>query len=205
MFENAMAYEQSGPASRASISSSSYRWREFLQRSFTVNAFMQVRAIGDWLVPNNIDSVGWFRDTGGRVQSLYFYDFYATRVLGSFERGRFETTMAAFRQGSAICRERGIRLVVFYVPIKFRVYGDFCTFPADSPCRGWQPWDLEERFARFCRETGIDFVSLTNPMRRAAAAGELLYAPEDSHWSAAGHQFVARQLNAVWGPAQFKN
>jgi hypothetical protein len=25
-----------------------------------------------------------------------------------------------------------------------------------------------------------------------------LYAPEDSHWNEAGHQFVAAQLDALW-------
>jgi hypothetical protein len=52
-----------------------------------------------------------------------------------------------------------------------------------------------------CQEAGIRFVSLTEPMRRAASAGEVLYAPEDSHWSAAGHAFVAKQVAAAWASA----
>ena len=42
---------------------------------------------------------------------------------------------AAFRQGAEICRQHGIRLVAVYIPIKFRVYGDLCTYPAGSPLR----------------------------------------------------------------------
>lgn len=200
VFENAMAYERGVPAPNTP-QPASLRWRNFVNRSFTANAFLQLREMADWLVPNNTSSFGWFRERGGAVHRFYFYDFYATRGFGAYERERFETTKATFRRGNEICREQGVRLVVFYVPMKFKVYGDFCTFPAGSPCVGWHPWNLEARFAEFCRAAGIEFVSLTEPMHRAAAAGEVLYAPEDSHWNAAGHTFVARQVGAVWASA----
>jgi hypothetical protein len=35
-------------------------------------------------------------------------------------------------------------------------------------------------------------------MRAAAPEGRLLYAPEDSHWNAAGHRFVAEQVREAW-------
>jgi hypothetical protein len=35
-------------------------------------------------------------------------------------------------------------------------------------------------------------------MRDAAKEGDLLYLPDDSHWNAAGHAFVARTLAAIW-------
>jgi hypothetical protein len=157
--------------------------------------------MSDRLVPNGIDSFGWFRDRDGAEHRFYFFDFYATRTLGDYERERFETTKTAFRQGAEIARQHGMTLVVFYIPIKFRVYGDLCTFPAGSPCPRWHPWDLEARFAAFCHDAGIPFVSLTEPMHRAAQAGEVLYAPEDSHWSAAGHRFVAREVVTYWATA----
>ncbi len=199
-FENAMAYEQGLPAPRSSISAPR-RWHDFLDRSFTMNVFWQLRETSDWLVPNGIDSFGWFRDRGGADHRFFFFDFYATRTLGDYESARFETTKATLRRGDEIARQRGIKLIVFFVPMKFRVYGDFCRFPAGSPCTRWHPWDLETRLAAFCRNAGIDFVSLTGPMRRAAAAGEVLYAPEDSHWNAAGAAFVARQVAASWASA----
>ena len=194
-FENGMM--QPGPnASPAPAPPApvSYRWRGFVDRSFTHNAFLQLRAMTGWLVPNGIDSFGWFGDRSGVTHRFYFYDFYATRAFGNYERWRFERTRAAFRRGLEICRQHHIRLVVFYIPIKFRVYGDLCRFPAGSPCRQWKPWDLEAQFAEFCRTAGIELVSLTGPMHRAAAAGEVVYAPDDSHWNAEGQRFVAEQL-----------
>jgi hypothetical protein len=201
-FEDAMAYEHGVPAPSAPPLAT--RWREFVDRSFSRNAFLQLRATGDRVVPNNIDSFGWFRDSAGQNRRLYFFDFYATRTFGSYEEERFEVTKAAFRRGAAICREHGIQLVVFYVPIKFRVYGSLCTFPAGSPCPTWRPWQLEERFAAFVKEAGIAFVSLTAPMKQAAASGAVVYAPEDSHWSAAGHALAARQVASAWTSAQIK-
>jgi hypothetical protein len=35
-----------------------------------------------------------------------------------------------------------------------------------------------------------------------AAAGEVLYAPEDSHWNAEGHRFVAELLARQWGVSE---
>ena len=81
--------------------------------------------------------------------------------------------------------------------MKFRVYGEFCSFASTSPCQHWTPWDLPIRLATFCAEEGIDCVDLSEPMRQAAAASRLLYAPEDSHWNVGGHAFVADQVHAV--------
>lgn len=196
-YDNAMAYEHGVRAPEAK-KPLSVRWREFVNRSFTENVFMQGRQWSDPLVPNGIDSFGWFRDAGGMVHRLYFFDFYAKRTIGKYELQRLEITRTTLIQGAEIARHHGINLVVYYIPIKFRVYADLCTFPPGSPCRQWHPWDLESRFAAFCKEAGIRFVSLTDSMRRAASTGAVLYAPEDSHWNAEGHAFVAKEVAAAW-------
>jgi len=198
-FENA-TWHQPTPPESTSVSRPpvSRRWRGFADRSFTRNAWLQVREMADWFVPNGLDTFGWFRDGGGRLQKIYFFDFYANRPFTDYENQRLSVTRTALRHGLEIAGEQGIRLIVFYIPIKFRVYGSFCTFPAGSPCATWHPWDVETRLAAICREEGIEFVSLTGPMRQAASAGDLLYLPDDSHWNAAGHAFVARQLAAIW-------
>jgi acetyltransferase AlgX (SGNH hydrolase-like protein) len=190
-YENSMAYEHGAPPPKTAEARAS-GWQAFLNRSLTMNAVLQLRETLDPIVPNAVDSFGWFRDRTGVTRRMYFFDFYATREIGSYERERFESTETTFRKASEICQQRGIRLVVFYIPMKFRVYADSCTFPPGSPCTKWQPWKLEDEFAAFCREAGIEFVSVTDAMRKAAAAGEVVYAPEDSHWSAEGHRLVAR-------------
>jgi hypothetical protein len=203
-FENAKVADPPASANSAPVvrPPAWFRWRSFVDRSFTRNAWLQMRHMTDGLVPNGLDTFGWFRARGGLLEKIHFFDFYATRPFTNYEGQRLEVTRAAFRQALEICREHGMQLVVFYIPIKFRVYGDFCTFPKGSPCVAWHPWDLESRLAAVLRETGIEFVSLTEPMRDAALMGDLLYVPDDSHWNAAGHVFVAEQLAAVWASGE---
>jgi hypothetical protein len=173
------------------------RWRRVVGRSLTMNAFIELRQVLEPVIPNAVDSFGWFRDGAGTRRRMYFYDFYATRTFGDYERERFETTKSTFVRAQAICRAHGVRLLVVYVPIKFRVYGDLCAYPPGSRCLRWKPWDLEARFEDFCRSSDIDCLSLTGPMHQAAADGAVLYAPEDSHWSPAGQAFVAKLLSRV--------
>lgn len=202
-FEDATAYQPSQP-STADVPApvarppAPYRWRGFVNRSFTRNAWLQMRQMTSWLVPSGLDTFGWFRDRSGRLEKMYFFDFYATRPFTDYEEARLAVTRTTLRQGLQIAREQGIHLVVIYIPIKFRVYGGVCTFPEGSVCAAWHPWDVESHLAAICRDEGIDFLSLTGPMRDAAKDGDLLYLPDDSHWNAAGHAFVARQLATVW-------
>lgn len=196
-FENAMSYHP--PPGAAVETPPAWRlWRGVVERSFTRNAWLELRQATDWFVPNRLDTFGWFRDRTGRQHTMYFFDFYATRPFTDYEARRLVTTRDTLRQGAALAKAQGTRLVMIYVPIKFRVYGSYCTFPAGSPCSTWRPWDVERRLETICREEGIEFVSLTDSMRDAARGGELLYVPADSHWNAAGHAFVARQVAALW-------
>jgi len=171
--------------------------RRFATASFSLNAFQLLRRLADPVFPNEVSSVGSFRSASGADRPLYFYADAALR-WDAYEGERFEKTKAAFLRGRDEAEGRGIRLLVVFIPTKFRVYGGYCRFPAESPCLSWRPWRLREDLAAFCRENGIDLLDLTDPMRRAAADGRLLYAAEDSHWSAEGHRFVADLLAEDW-------
>jgi len=172
-------------------------WGRFRHASFVKNTYGLLRRTSHPVLPKALPANGWYRDQTGVRRRMAFHD-YASLPFTDFEQERLAHTIAAFREGVAIGREQGAAVVLFFVPMKFRVYGEFCTFDPESPCRGWEPWDLSTRFAAFCAEAGIDCVDLSEPMRQAAATGQLLYAPEDTHWNAAGHVFVAEQVRAVW-------
>lgn len=196
-FENAMLAE--GTAAGAPPAQPiGRRWRDFTNRSFTRTVFMQMRQLTGGLVPSQINTYGYFRDASGTKRQIYFFDFYATRELGDFERERLKTTEATLRQAAETCRRNNVAFAVYFIPMKFRVYRDVCEFPSGSPCPRWRPWDLESEMRAICDRAGIAFVSLTGPMRAAAARGALLYAAADSHWNAAGQAFVADQLATAW-------
>jgi len=193
-FENAMIDRPAAGKRAAPVSAPvpfSHRWRDFVDRSFTWNAFQELRQLTDRLVPNRVSTFGWFRDAQGVSHQIYFYDFYATRPFTDFERERLQVTDATLRRAADDCRRRGVEFAVYFVPIKFRVYRDAVTFPPGSPCLKWTPWDLESQMRTLCERAGIRFVSLTTLMREAASRGILLYQPADSHWNAAGASFVA--------------
>lgn len=197
-FENALIYLQAhGRYDTDPAQPARFDWPRFQRASFMRNAYRLVRRTTHPLVRQALPPHGWYRDRTGAMHRLFYHN-YAALPLTDYERERFDTTATAFREGVALARERGVTVTLFFVPMKFRVYGGFCTFASDSPCRRWQPWELPTRFSALCAQEDLDCVDLSGPMRGAAEAGQLLYAPDDSHWNAAGHAFVAEHVLAVW-------
>jgi hypothetical protein len=87
-----------------------------------------------------------------------------------------------------------VKLLLVYVPIKFRVYRDFIELPPNGELDRWMVWPLPELFERFCRGEDLACVDLTGLLRAAVRAGGMPHAPADSHWSPEGHRLVARRL-----------
>jgi hypothetical protein len=46
----------------------------------------------------------------------------------------------------------------------------------------------------FCRDKGIEFVSLTGPLRQKIAQGLQAYYTHDRHWTPVGHEIAAETL-----------
>ena len=174
-----------------------FDWPRFRRASLVRNTHGWLRQAVHPLVPQPLPPHGWFLDDTGTPQLLAYHD-YAALPFTEYESERFGTTKQAIRDGVALGRDLGVAVVPVFVPMKFRVYGEHCTFAAESPCRHWQPWDLPERFSTFCATEGLECLDLSPLMQDEAAAGRLLYAPEDSHWNEAGHEFVAAQLHTLW-------
>ena len=170
-----------------------YERTSFRQASFTINAFTGLRRACDWLVPNNMPYFGWYRDERGTRHKMLFYSECMSE-LSDWELERFEKTKESIATGKSLCDQQEARLLVCYIPTKFRVYGEFCEFSDSSPCRQWRPWSLLERLSGFCSEAGVPFLDLTPPMREAARTGRLLYGPADTHWDREGHTLVAKLL-----------
>ena len=169
----------------------------FRRNSFLRNLYGRLRRTSHPLVRNPLPARGAYRDAAGASQQLYFHA-YAAVPFTDYEQARFDTTKRAFMEGIALGREQGVTTVLFFVPMKFRVYGGFCSFEPGSPCHRWKPWELPARFTAFCIEEQINCVDLSVPMGQAASAGRLLYVAEDSHWNEDGHVFVADQVIETW-------
>jgi acetyltransferase AlgX (SGNH hydrolase-like protein) len=170
-----------------------YGRSRFREASFTLNAFAALRRGLDPLIPNGMPYHGVFRDAQRGEVTLYF-QADGIGDVGAFEERRLGKAFAALREGKRLLDARGIALLVAYVPAKFRVYGEHTAFKPDSPCRGWRPSDLPQRVARACAQSGLPFLDLTAAFQQQAAAGQLLYVPQDTHWDRGAHEQVAALL-----------
>ena len=197
-FENTMLYLQDHDVQELGFNLPlGLDWPRFRRASFLRNAYGLLRRTSHPLINKALPANGWYQDRHGTTHRLFYHD-YAALPFTDYEEERFKQTKKAFQAGIKLGRTQGTQVMLFFVPMKFRVYGEFCSFASESPYQHWEPWDLPTRFSTFCSEEGIDCVDLSVPMRNAAASGQLLYAPEDSHWNREGHEFVAEQIQAVW-------
>lgn len=143
-----------------------------------------------------------------------------------WDRAAFEaapewtTNEAVLREGVAIARERGVRVVVAYAPSKPHVVlplvrdrvtaaqlHAFASFrdragPLPNPPvlrdRLFAHLDTQERvLGRWCAELGIDFIPLTEPLRKAMSRGIPVYFTYDPHWTEEGHAVVADVLKGA--------
>jgi lysophospholipase L1-like esterase len=104
--------------------------------------------------------------------------------------------MDTLRQGIEISRERGLQLVLGFVPIKERVYWRYIELPAASPMRSWTFWPSREKFAELCQANNVPCLDLTPVFETDITSGNMPYLPTDSHWSAHGHDLVAERVHA---------
>jgi lysophospholipase L1-like esterase len=56
---------------------------------------------------------------------------------------------------------------------------------------------MAEALQQLCSELGLQFVDLTPPLVAAAAKGEVVYLPLDTHLSPRGHEVVGQAIADV--------
>ncbi|MBI1824752.1 MAG: SGNH/GDSL hydrolase family protein [Planctomycetes bacterium] len=116
------------------------------------------------------------------------------------------------------CKKNGARLLIALAPAKahvvlplvadhlpIRAFRDFAAIglkelpPANEFMKNLlSRLDAKETvIADWCASQSIGFISLTKPLRDATASGTQVYYSYDQHWSPAGHEVVARAINAA--------
>jgi len=152
-----------------------------------------------------------------------YYTFKIKRLLEHFVTKKAflsskgaRKTFDALRQIKEICSEKNIRLIIAYAPDKPHVLLPLITEivspeqlhafmalkerklpPADKLLDTLLPRlnVQESAFREFCREESIEFISLTQPLRRAVANGSQVYFTYDQHWTPPGHEVVADAIS----------
>jgi hypothetical protein len=157
--------------------------------------------------------------TGGypyAIELKRVLELYRSREVLAASRGVLKT-QEIVEQIEQLCRKNNIRLIVAYAPDRAHValpaMGDrldadrlraFLALKQHDLPAGDQLVpevlsrldNLESVMEDFCRGKGIEFVSLTAPLREAMLAGKRAYFTYDQHWSPEGHAIVAERLAA---------
>jgi hypothetical protein len=167
-------------------------WRRSLIRN--THAWLRVQLHP--LVPSQCPHFGTVTVGPQRGQRMFFAPDGALPWT-DFERRRWDRAQHTLREAARVTQERDARLLLVYVPTKFRVFRDLIEVPAGSELRGWTPWPLPDLFLRFCREGGLACVDLTGVLGDAVRDGGMPYPVVDSHWSPEGHRRVARGLAEI--------
>ena len=114
------------------------------------------------------------------------------------EEGFTETT-SALEEGYRLCRERGIRMVVLFVPTQVRVNGHRLRFDSEADRERFYPeptddavLDFGTRLRAFCQELGCELIDVYPAFKQQALEDSSgLYIPEDEHLHTKGHEIIA--------------
>ncbi len=171
---------------------------DYWMRSLTRNLLVLSKRVMRGCVPNYtfLQFRGMFREQGGRQTELYFWEKPA--ALKPTDRLRLERLRLILAEAHEVSRQRGIRFVVAFAPVKYRVHRGLENFEPSTPeMRDWPfndlPGDVESMVKTISPE--IAFVDLTLPLRDAAAAGVLTYLPDDTHWTREGQRVAGEAIH----------
>jgi len=167
----------------------------FSERSFLNNAYRMARMVAS--TRRTTDAPTARRRsctiTAGAARDSTVYFAYPGIPLRERERTALAKTQELVADGQAEARQHGAQLVLMFIPTKFRVYRDRCSYPPEGEAKLWVVNDMPERLATWAARQNLPFLDLTAALT-AAAGGPLLYFPDDGHWTPRGHQVAADTL-----------
>jgi hypothetical protein len=186
------------------------RWRSFHERleqhlQETSLARRSSDRLARFLPPVALDlgagspvRVGWL--DGDRARPMLFFADEMRSARRGFEARGGERIAGAIERVDRACRARGVRLLVVLVPDKYQVFRGRVRMElalAADARGGFADRRAPELLAERLRAHNIVALDLYPALSRDAE-GELLYRPDDTHWSDAGireaAEYVAAQL-----------
>ena len=183
-------------AYRRALRDSPSFWHAFVARSFTRSAMNEVK----YLVSPPARLSGTKRSAvleTGNGQKTVAYFVYPSKPLAKEDLTALDETVDTLASAYRLLTAQGSRLVLVFVPSKFRVFRPFCSFPPESQCRNWEPNDISERLehATASISPDIGYLDLAPRLMDAVKRGVLPYYPDDEHWSPEGHRIAAEAIN----------
>lgn len=164
-------------------------------RSFTKNLLLSLYALAGSPRPSALPRSGLVEGPGGHLQRAYF--MYPSEPWQALQAEALQVAKQVMAREYALCSEAGVRFIVAFAPIKYRVYAELMEVEPDSQLAEWAPNDVLARLREAIHDLSpdIEFVDLTGPLVDSARRGELPYFADDSHWSPVGHRVAAKALS----------
>ena len=180
----------------------------------------------DWPVPDWQQRMGWMPLAVDSPAGKHHYSFepkrlmYLTQSADAFRASEdWRNVTAVLDKFVTLAQRDGFQLVVAYAPsaphvvlplaqqqipaeqlLTFARYKDK-TATGDAEAykqRVFAGLDMQEQtLMNWCNENRVTCVSLTAPLRQAAAAGEQVYFTYDQHWTPKGNAVVADVMQAA--------
>jgi hypothetical protein len=142
---------------------------------------------------------GTFQERDGEMYEVRFSELPAAKHSPLNHPG-WPLLARSLRQGAQLLGEKNVQMLVLLIPMKTRVLGHSVTWNPDVQTRLRSDWDVPEvrslaaYLRRLCEELEVPFVDATLVLRAAAARGDLVYLPLDTHLSAKGHRVVSTAI-----------
>jgi hypothetical protein len=189
----------------ASIRQEAPRVNAAWARSFSRNALSALLRLaqGCTPVPGLGDRYVVVRNQDGQEQKIYFFYpniSHAAAVLSPRELEGLRKTVTILETAARLCRERGIRFVVLFAPMKYRIYAGLSNVVSVSEeVQQWALNDYPEQLGRLLAEVAPDstYLDLTPVLRANTEKGILAFWPDDPHWAPEGHRIVAEAVDRV--------
>jgi hypothetical protein len=152
------------------------------------------------LLPERVGSAqATLQQSDGGSIPLSVLGVYAPDLPARYPLGWAETKRV-IEAGERLCRSRGIKLAVLFVPTREQVLARYIQFHSEKarqrslPGGVWQdPRDFGSRLGEFCRRIGCSFIdALPALQQRATQDNRYLYFPANHHLDIDGHDVVAR-------------
>lgn len=107
--------------------------------------------------------------------------------------GAWEETTVELLRVQEQCRKEGVRFIVVGFPLKEDVYWHRASSILSLKGKA-HPHHWLGILERFCNQNSIEFLDVTEVLRRHARKGEQLYFFVDAHWNERGHEVIANYL-----------
>ncbi len=168
----------------------------FAERSFLGNAWRTVRGLAARRTtsdgPAAVRRACRIQSGAAKDSSVYFA--YPGIPLTEPVLANLAKAEGLVAEAQTEALQHGARLVLMFIPTKFRVYGELCSYAPDADPRSWVVNDMPQRLAAWAQSIDLPFLDLTPALRSAAMNGPLVYFVDDGHWTPRGHAVAADTL-----------